>query len=117
MILYMITTPTHIGIYDHRTASQGPPPHPSNGPDKLGQRVHPLTPATGGKQRKPYYSHQDYERDQARQEQERKAKEALREIFNESERILNLLRTQGAAKLPRATDEEIQLWATTYQIK
>jgi hypothetical protein len=63
-----------------------------------------------------YSSHQDHEREQAKHEQERKAKDALREKFNESERILNLLRTQGATELKEATEEEIQSWANQNQI-
>lgn len=63
-----------------------------------------------------YSSREEYEADQAKRRVEQKAKDALREIFNESERILNLLRTQGATKLRVATDEEIQSWAKTNQI-
>lgn len=63
-----------------------------------------------------YSSREEYEADQAKRRAEQKAKDALRERFNESERILNFLRTQGATKLRVATDEEIQSWAKTNHI-
>lgn len=63
-----------------------------------------------------YHSKQEYEADEAKRQAEHKAKEALRKRFNESERILNLLRTQGAATLQAATDEEVETWAKANQI-
>lgn len=63
-----------------------------------------------------YHSKQDYEADQARRAAESKRRGALRKKFNESERILNLLRTQGATKLQAATDEEVETWAKANQI-
>ena len=63
-----------------------------------------------------FHSTADYEADRDNRQAEKKAKDALRERFNESERILNLLRTQGATKLQAATDEEIQTWAKNNQI-
>lgn len=63
-----------------------------------------------------YHSKQEYEADQARRATESKRREALRKKFNESERILNLLRTQGAATLQAATDEEVETWAKANQI-
>ena len=63
-----------------------------------------------------YHSKQEYEADQARQAAESKRREALREKFNESERILNLLRTQGAATLQAATEEDVETWAKANQI-
>lgn len=63
-----------------------------------------------------YHSKQAYEADQARRAAESKRREALRKKFNESERTLNLLRTQGAVKLQRATDEEVETWARANQI-
>lgn len=65
---------------------------------------------------KPRYSRVDYEADQARRAAESKRRDALRKKFNESERTLNLLRTQGAVKLQRATDEEVETWAKANQI-
>jgi len=63
-----------------------------------------------------YHSKQEYEADQAKRDAEHKARGALREKFKESERILNLLRTQGAVKLQAATDEEVESWARANQI-
>ncbi len=63
-----------------------------------------------------YHSKQEYEAGQARRAAESKRRDALREKFNESERTLNLLRTQGATKLQRATDEEVEAWAKANQI-
>jgi hypothetical protein len=42
-------------------------------------------------------------------EQHNRLNEA-RPLFAQSEKILNLLRTQAAAALPKATDEEILQW-------
>lgn len=62
------------------------------------------------------YNRADYEFDRAKREAEQKVKDTLREKFNESERTLNLLRTQGAVKLQQATDEEVESWAKANQI-
>lgn len=57
----------------------------------------------------PFHSKEDYEADQVRQ----KKALALRDLWNESERILNILRTQGAIILGPANDEEIERWSKT----
>lgn len=62
------------------------------------------------------YNKADYEADKAERDAEHKARGALREKFTESERILNLLRTKGAATLQTATDEEVESWARANQI-
>jgi hypothetical protein len=56
-----------------------------------------------------FHSKEAYEADQDRS----KTARALRERWNESERILNILRTHGADTLHPATDEEIETWSKT----
>jgi hypothetical protein len=57
----------------------------------------------------PFHSKEDYEASQVK----RKKALALRELWNESERILNILRTQGAIMLGPANDEDIEKWSKT----
>lgn len=56
-----------------------------------------------------FHSKEEYTADQVRQKKAR----ALRERWNESERILNTLRTQGSVILGPANDEEIETWSKT----
>lgn len=56
-----------------------------------------------------FHSKEEYTADQVK----RKKALALRKRWDESERILNILRTQGSITLGPANDEDIEKWSKT----